>query len=90
MLLGYGVTNFLIWKKVGVQIGRFFIHVWLKAIPVIVLTMLTWVLLSNYIEVNNWLQLGMVVLLTSTIYILTIWVLYLSAEEKEIVKRIIK
>ena len=89
LLLGYIITNYLLWKKVGVKISYFFKQVWFKAVPTIGLTMLVAVLLPKIIIVDNWLTLALVVISTSFIYAFALWILYLNLNEKEILKKMI-
>ena len=41
LFLGYAATNFILWKKIGIDIAAFFREVWLKVLPVM---MLLWLL----------------------------------------------
>ena len=81
-LLGYGITNFLLWKKIGVNIFSFFKEVWLKVLPVIGVASLLYLSLKNYFLITNWAELIINVLVTSVFYMMCIWFLYLTKEEK--------
>ena len=89
LFLGYGITNYLLWKKVGVKISSFFNQVWFKALPIIGLTVLIAVLLSKIIDVDNWLSLALVVICTSSVYAFALWILYLNLKEKEILNKML-
>jgi O-antigen/teichoic acid export membrane protein len=85
LFLGYGATNFLLWRKVGVNIFVFFREVWFKSLPIIAVVFLVFVLLFKMNSITNWLELIINVAITSLVYIVAIWLLYLSKEEKNII-----
>lgn len=82
LFLGYSATNFLLWKKVGVNIFSFFKDVWIKIIPVIGVAFLLYLLLKKSFLVTNWVELILHIIITSFVYIMSIWFLYLNTEEK--------
>lgn len=82
LFLGYGITNFILWKKVGINIFAFFKEVWFKSIPIIIISLLTFILLKNQFTIINWLQLIIHVSVTSFVYLLSIWFFYFTKEEK--------
>ena len=82
LFLGYGATNFILWKKVGIDLVAFFREVWLKALPVIGIAYLLFLFLDNISHITDWLVLLIHVAITSFVYLGTIWVFYLTKEEK--------
>lgn len=84
LFLGYGATNFILWKKIGIDIYSFFIEVWLKVIPVLIITFLLFFILKNAYLITNWLELIIHVAITSFGYLISIWFFYLTNEEKKV------
>jgi len=85
LFLGYGATNFILWKKIGVNIFAFFREVWVKVLPVIVVTFLLFLFLNKTYVITSWLGLMLHVAITSFIYLVAIWFFYLSNEEKTLI-----
>jgi O-antigen/teichoic acid export membrane protein len=82
LFLGYGATNFILWKKIGIDVSSFFREVWLKVIPVMAILGILFLFLNNTYQITNWLKLIIHVTITSFVYILAIWYFYLTKEEK--------
>lgn len=82
LFLGYGFTNFFLWKKTGINVKLFFKKVWLESLPIIAITFFTFLVLNSIFEVENWIHLIIVVSITSLIYLGAIWFFYITEEEK--------
>ena len=83
LFLSYGITNFILWKKVGINIFVFFNQVWFKSTPIIIISLLTFMLLKNQFTIINWEQLIIHFFVSSFVYLLSIWFLYFTNEEKK-------
>jgi len=91
LMLGYIFTNILLWKKVKLKMQKFFINVWLKAIPIYFIISLA-VIVSKKIymyQVISWFSLIFCVVITGILYSLLIWFFYLNKNEKNKLKKII-
>ncbi|PIQ19104.1 MAG: hypothetical protein COW66_02860 [Flavobacteriaceae bacterium CG18_big_fil_WC_8_21_14_2_50_34_36] len=82
LFLGYGITNYILWKKVGIDIKKFFKEVWLKSLMPIIITAFVWYVTSLFIQVDSWFKLILAVGITSIVYVITMGFLYLTALEK--------
>tara|TARA_R110002051_G_scaffold265495_4_gene325346 strand:+ start:9482 stop:10972 length:1491 start_codon:yes stop_codon:yes gene_type:complete len=82
LFLGYGATNFILWKKIGVNVSAFYREVWLKSVPVIGIAFLIFLFLNKVYIITNWLELIISVGITSAIYLVSIWFIYLNKEER--------
>ena len=82
LFIGYGATNFILWKKIGIDISTFFKEVWLKFVPMVAILGLLFLFLNNTYQITNWLELIIHVTITSFVYIVAIWFIYLNKEEK--------
>ena len=89
LFLGYAATNFILWKKIGIDITAFFREVWLKVVPVMMLLGLLFLCLNNTYQITNWVELMIHVAITSVVYLAVIWFFYLSIEEKATIINII-
>jgi len=84
LFLGYVATNFILWKKIGIDIYAFFREVWIKVLPVIGVTFLLFLFLNKTYVITNWIELILHAAITSFIYLVAIWLFYLSKEEKNL------
>ena len=88
-ILGQGlVMNWYYWKKVGLNIPRF----WKSILPIFsiaaALCVLTLVI-ETKIDFNNWINLGIGIVCYTGLYVLLIWKFILNKNERDIVMRFI-
>lgn len=86
LVIGYIATNILLHKKVKLNLLLFFKQVWLKSVPIILLTIVFYYLTNQFINITNWITLIISVSITSIVYIILIWLFYLDSDEKKYLK----
>jgi O-antigen/teichoic acid export membrane protein len=90
LILGYILTNYLLWDKVGINVKLFLIRVWFYSLKLIVPVGGFALLLQYFITPKGWLSLALVVGATFAVYACFVWFLYLTVQEKTHLKLIFK
>lgn len=84
------IVNVFYYKKMQLDIPRFFKECHLKILPVLVILAGLAFVVKDYAQLNSWLKLVLNALLYCVVFVIVAYVAVFNKEEKQLVKSIIK
>lgn len=83
LLLGYVVTNYLMFIKIKMNLFPFFKQVWFRSFSTILIVISSGFLIKSFFVIDDWIRLFLFNLLISLIYFISVFVFYLQKQEKK-------
>lgn len=82
LIAGYVVTNIIMSRRVGLNMNIFYQKVWLRFLLVLLIMSITYLMIYPRLQIDTWLALVICWTVLSSVYLLLIWAIYFSGEER--------